>query len=103
MAFKSTAHLSHLRTVKTVEQLGANSASSCNASPEEIIYQIGVKREYVPLVVPLLVGNVLFPRLLPWKVKASQKTVQDANSAVSPDETVRDLLRKAAYGNNTLG
>ena len=29
-------------------------------------------REYVPVAVPLLIGNVLFPRLLPWEVRALQ-------------------------------
>jgi processing peptidase subunit alpha len=103
MAFKSTAHLSNLRTVKTLEQLGANSSSSCRVTPEETVYQVGVMREYVPLVVPLLVGNVLFPRLLPWEVKASHAQVRDANASVSIDETVREMLRNAAYCNSTLG
>merc|ERR1719262_397837 len=29
MAYKSTAHLSHLRTVKTLEQMGAEHTTSC--------------------------------------------------------------------------
>jgi len=62
MAYKSTAHLSHLRTVKTLEQLGAAGSSTCKAGPEEIMYEVSVMREYVPLVVPLLIGNILFPR-----------------------------------------
>merc|ERR1719329_40202 len=69
MSFKSTTHLSHLRTVKTLEQLGAHHSSTCKAGREEIVYNVDVMREYVPLVVPLMIGNVLFPRLLPWEVK----------------------------------
>jgi processing peptidase subunit alpha len=103
MAFKSTAHLSNLRTVKTLEQLGANNSSTCTVSAEETVYQVGVMREYVPLVVPLLVGNVLFPRLLPWEVTASQKAAKAANQAVSADESVREMLQKTAYCNNSLG
>jgi processing peptidase subunit alpha len=105
MAFKSTAHLSHLRTVKTLEQLGASCSSSCVAGREDMLYQVDVMREYVPLVVPLLVGNVLFPRMLPWEVKASHAKVKEARAALeaNPDAMVSDLLHKAAYCNNSLG
>merc|ERR1719329_1724378 len=87
MAFKSTAHLSHLRTVKTLEQLGAHHTSTCKAGREEIVYNVDVMREYVPLVVPLMVGNVLFPRLLPWEVKAAVAKVKEAQAALqsNPD------------------
>lgn len=105
MGYSSTAHLSHLRTVKTLEQLGANATSTCKAGREDIVYSIDVMREFVPLVVPLMVGNVLFPRLLPWEVKASTKKVKEAQDALmkDPDAMVNELLHKAAYCNNTLG
>lgn len=105
MAFKSTAHLSHLRTVKTLEQLGTSLSSTCKAGREDIVYQVDVMREYVPLVVPLMVGNVLFPRLLPWEVKAAQAKVKDARAALeaNPDEMINELLHSAAFCNNTLG
>merc|ERR1719253_981205 len=105
MAFKSTAHLSHLRTVKTLEQLGASLSSTCKAGREEIAYNVEVQREFVPLVVPLMIGNVLFPRLLPWEVKAAHANVQVNRSALesSPDAMINELLHQAAYCNNTLG
>lgn len=105
MGYRSTAHLSHLRTVKTLEQLGANASSSCKAGREETVYQVDVMREYVPLAIPLLIGNVLFPRLLPWEVKAAGKLVKDSTARLNgdPDAMVSDLLHKAAYCNNTLG
>jgi len=105
MAFKSTAHLSHLRTAKTLEQLGASLSSTCKAGREEMVYQVDVMREFVPLVVPLMIGNVLFPRLLPWEVKAAQKQVKEARTALesSPDAMISELLHSAAYCNNTLG
>merc|ERR1719343_956582 len=105
MAYKSTAHLSHLRTVKTLEQLGAADSSTCKAGPEEIMYEVSVMREYVPLVVPLMIGNVLFPRLLPWEVKAAHGKVKEARAALEqdPDAMVSELLHKAAYCNNSLG
>jgi len=105
MAYKSTAHLSHLRTVKVLEQLGAAGASTCKAGREDMFYEVSVMREYVPLVVPLIIGNVLFPRLLPWEVKASHAKVKEARAALEqdPDAMVSELLHKAAYCNNTLG
>eukprot|EP00931_Biecheleriopsis_adriatica_P093889 TRINITY_DN67611_c0_g1_i1.p1 TRINITY_DN67611_c0_g1~~TRINITY_DN67611_c0_g1_i1.p1 ORF type:complete len:538 (+),score=164.77 TRINITY_DN67611_c0_g1_i1:84-1616(+) len=105
MAFRSTAHLSHLRTVKTLEQLGGDKASGCTAGREDIAYQVEVQREYLPLVVPLMVGNVLFPRLLPWEVKAAHKDAEAAKKALeaSPDDMVKEMLHKAAFCNNTLG
>jgi len=105
MGYNSTAHLSHLRTVKTLEQLGANATSMCKAGREETVYQVQVLREMVPLVVPLMVGNILFPRLVPWEVKAAHKKVKEATEALGKDAdaTVSELLHKAAYCNNTLG
>lgn len=103
MAYASTAHLSHLRTVKTLEQLGANSTAACTAGREDIGYQVEVMREFVPLVIPLLVGNVLFPRLLPWEVKAAHKQVKTAKAAQDADAIVNELVHKAAFCNNTLG
>jgi processing peptidase subunit alpha len=105
IGFTSTAHLSHLRTVKTLEQLGAAGTSECVAGREEIVYKVELMREYVPFAVPLMIGNVLFPRLLPWEVKAASKKVKDARAAheADPDAMVNELLHKAAYCNNTLG
>lgn len=105
MGYSSTAHLSHLRTVKTLEQLGCDATSSCTAGREDITYKVDCMREFVPLVLPMMVGNVLFPRLLPWEVKAAHKKVAVAQSelAASPDDMVSSLLHKAAFCNNTLG
>lgn len=105
MSYHSTAHLSHLRTVKTLEQLGADQSASCTAGREETVYEVSVQREYVPLVVPLMVGNILFPRLLPWEVKSTSKAVKEKATWLkgSPDDVVNELLHKAAFCNNTLG
>jgi len=69
------------------------------------VYQVDVMREYVPLVVPLMIGNVLFPRMLPWEVKASHAKVNEARAALegNADAMVNELLHSAAYCNNTLG
>jgi len=89
--------------VKTLEQLGANSSTFCKAGREDTVYSVEVAREFVPLVVPLMVGNVLFPRLVPWEVKASHKKVQAARDIMDADTIVSDLLHKAAFCNNSLG
>merc|ERR1719162_2051477 len=49
-----------------------------------------------------MIGNVLFPRLVPWEVKAAHKRVQAARDNMDPDAMVNELLHKAAYCNNTL-
>lgn len=69
------------------------------------MYQVELQREYVSLAVPLMVGNILFPRLLPWEVKAAQKQVKVARAELegNADAMVSELLHKAAYCNNTLG
>jgi len=105
MGFKSTAHLSNLRTVKVLEQLGCNNTAISTAGREEISYSVNVMREFVPLVVPLLVGNVLFPRLLPWEVKNAANGISRAQNdmASDPDAAVNELLHRTAYYNNTLG
>ncbi|CAK8997259.1 unnamed protein product [Durusdinium trenchii] len=105
MGFRSTAHLSHLRTVKTLEQMGADQSASAKSGREEILYQVDVQREMLPYVVPLMVGNVIFPRMLPWEVKSAQGDVKTDKEALmsNPDSMVSELLHKAAYCNNTLG
>jgi len=105
MGFKSTAHMSHLRTIKVLEQLGCNANASCTAGREEIAYKVDVLREFVPLAVPLMIGNVLFPRLLPWEVKQTIPDVSAAQAllAADADATVNELLHKTAYCNNSLG
>lgn len=103
MAYKSTAHLSNLRTVKTLEQLGAHRSTFAKATAEETSYSVSLQREYMPLALPLLIGNVLFPRLLPWEVKTAQAEVAKARTAMGADAIVSELLHKAAYCNNSLG
>merc|ERR1719217_1717681 len=51
----------------------------------------------------MLVGNVLFPRLLPWEVKTATAEVAKARASMSADSIVSELLHKAAFCNNTLG
>lgn len=105
MGFTSTAHLSHLRTVKVLESLGADKLSTVKAGREETVYQVEIQREYVPYAVPIMIGNILFPRLLPWEIKAAYKKVDVARKELegNADAMVSELLHKAAYCNNTLG
>jgi processing peptidase subunit alpha len=99
-AFRSTAHLSHLRTVKTLETLGIDAKAT--AGREQMGYSASVLREYLPVVVPLLIGNVLFPRFLPWEVTAAHELINQSK-AMDVDATVSELLVQTAFHNNTLG
>ncbi|EAN32501.1 Insulinase (Peptidase family M16) family protein [Theileria parva strain Muguga] len=103
MAFHSTAHLSHLRTIKTVETLGAN--VSCNAFREHTVYQAEFLRQDLPFLVNLLVGNVLFPRFLTWELAANKHRLADKRKRVleNADQLVTEHLHSVAWHNNTLG
>jgi len=105
MGYKSTAHLSNLRTAKVLEHLGCNATAKATAGRESIVYSVDVMREFMPLTVPLLIGNVLFPRLLPWEVKAAHAQVAAAKAALAADAdaTINEMLHKTAYCNNSLG
>jgi processing peptidase subunit alpha len=87
--------------VKTLEQLGVK--ASCDAGRESVAYKAAVLREYVPIVVPLLVGNVLFPRLLPWEVNAAHELIDLSKKKMGPDAIVTEMLIQTAYHNNTVG
>lgn len=103
MAFRSSAHLSHLRTLKTLEQLGA--AASCRVGREDVLYQIDVLREYVPVALPLMLANVTCPLVLEKEVAEAHSHVADvqANLEENPESLVCELLHVTAYKGNTLG
>jgi len=103
MAFRSSAHLSHLRTLKTLEQLGA--AAFCRVGREDVLYQMDVLREYVPVALPLMLANVICPSLLPEEVAEAQAHVLEVQQSLedNPESLVVELLHQAAYGGSTLG
>lgn len=103
MAFRSTVHLSQLRALKTMEQLGATAL--CRVGREDILYQVDVLREYVPVVLPLMLANVLCPALLPDEVAASHEHVVEVqrNLEENPESLLCELLHVAGYQKNQLG
>mmetsp|Transcript_124330 Transcript_124330/g.247894 ORF Transcript_124330/g.247894 Transcript_124330/m.247894 type:complete len:573 (+) Transcript_124330:44-1762(+) len=103
MAFRSSAHLSHMRTLKTLEQLGA--AASCRVGREDILYQCDTLREYVPVLLPLMLANVLCPSNLPEEVFEAQKHVAEARAMLeeNTEGLLAELLHQTAYQGNTLG
>lgn len=103
VAFKSTAHLSHLRTCKTFESLGVDAYAK--AGRESVSYHASCLREHFPLIAPLLIGNVLYPRLLRWEVNASQIKVGQYEKGLlaDTDDLVGHLSVQAAFHNNSLG
>jgi processing peptidase subunit alpha len=103
MAFRSSEHLTHVRTLKTLEQLGA--AASCRVGREDIVYQVDVLRDYVPVMLPLMLSNLLCPSLLPEEVAAAHESVIDVQNALkeNTEGMLSELLHQAAYQGNTLG
>ncbi|CAE7442253.1 MPPalpha1 [Symbiodinium natans] len=103
MAFRSSAHLTHLRTQKTLEQLGA--AASCRVGREDVLYQVDVLREYVPVALPLMLANVLCPLVLPDEVAESHQHIAELQQMLEdkPESLVVELLHVAAYQGNSLG
>lgn len=103
MAFQSTAHLSWLRTVKTIEAAGAT--AGCSVGREHIVYSAEFLRSALPVILPILTGNVLFPRLLPWEMKAQKERLLATRERLerSPDALVTEVLHTTAWHNNTLG
>jgi len=103
MAFRSSAHLTHLRTLKTLEQLGA--AASCRVGREDILYQFDALREYVPVVLPLMLANVLCPSILEEEIQAARDTAVEMRQGLeeNTEGLLCELLHVAAYKGNTLG
>jgi len=103
MAFRSSAHLSHIRTFKTLEQLGA--AAACRVGREDVLYHVDVLREYVPVVLPLMLANVLCPSFLPDEVTAVHEHVREVQQQLqeNPESLLAELLHIHAYQGNTLG
>eukprot|EP00922_Rhytidocystis_sp_ex-Travisia-forbesii_P009874 GHVS01014438.1.p1 GENE.GHVS01014438.1~~GHVS01014438.1.p1 ORF type:complete len:551 (+),score=81.78 GHVS01014438.1:67-1719(+) len=103
MAYHSSGHLSWLRTIKTVETLGAKAA--CIVGREHIVYSAECLRKYMPIMIPIMTGNVLFPRFLPWEMKDNTAKLMSAKDRLekTPDALVTELLHTTAWHNNTLG
>lgn len=103
MAFKSSAHLSHIRTLKTLEQLGAG--ASCRVGREDVLYQIDVLREYVPVMLPLMLANVLCPLLQPDEVEQAHQHVLEVqqNLEENVEGLLCELMHVAAYKGNSIG
>lgn len=103
MAFRSSEHLTHIRTLKTLEQLGA--AAACRVGREDIVYQVDVLRDYVPVMLPLMLSNLLCPSLLAEEVAAAHEGVRDVQFALeeNTEGLLSEVLHQAAYKENTLG
>ncbi|SOV76875.1 mitochondrial processing peptidase alpha subunit, putative [Plasmodium reichenowi] len=103
MAFHSTAHLSHLRTIKSLEKIGAT--VSCNTFREHMVYSCECLKEYLPIVTNLIIGNVLFPRFLSWEMKNNVNRLNLMREKLFENNElyITELLHNTAWYNNTLG
>lgn len=72
---------------------------------EHIVYHAEVERRYMPVVLPLLTGNVIFPRFLSWDVDRKRKEFAEEREkfANNVDGQITELLHTTAWPNNTLG
>lgn len=71
-----------------------------------MLYHAELERKFVPVMIPLLTGNVVFPRFLSWDVDRKSKEFAE-NRADKFDTNVEaqitELLHTTAWHNNTLG
>eukprot|EP00927_Polykrikos_kofoidii_P011407 TRINITY_DN14836_c0_g1_i1.p1 TRINITY_DN14836_c0_g1~~TRINITY_DN14836_c0_g1_i1.p1 ORF type:complete len:587 (-),score=129.07 TRINITY_DN14836_c0_g1_i1:118-1878(-) len=103
VAFRSCTNLNQLQILKTLEQIGASAV--CRVGREDLLYQIDVLREFVPVAMPLLLGNVLCPLLLPEELEYAHAHVVEVQRNIdeNPEALVGEWLHIAAYKGNTLG
>eukprot|EP00397_Hematodinium_sp_SG-2012_P027643 GEMP01029058.1.p1 GENE.GEMP01029058.1~~GEMP01029058.1.p1 ORF type:complete len:522 (+),score=116.03 GEMP01029058.1:58-1623(+) len=102
-AFRSTTHLSHMEQAKLIEKLGATMV--CQAAREHVLYKMEVLREYFPLAVPILLGNVLAPKFDDNEVYQVVQHIADHQKVIYENKelVMTDLIHQAAYGDKTLG
>jgi len=103
MAFRSTSEMSHLEQACVLEKLGA--AVVCQASREHIMYRMEVLREYLPLAVPVLLGNVCVPTFAEEELQDAVQNIPQYLQILNENKEVviTDLLHQAAYNSQTLG
>ena len=72
---------------------------------EQIVYSAECLRRFTPLLIPLLIGNVLFPRFLPWELKSNEQKLLHARqrAETNADYVLSECLHAAAWHGNTLG
>jgi len=103
MAFRSTTQMTHLEQASVLEKLGA--AVVCQASREHIMYRIEVLREYLPLAVEVILGNVLVPTFAEEELKESVDNIPQFLQIINENKEIiiTDLLHKVAYNDRTVG
>lgn len=70
------------------------------------MYHAELERKYVPVMIPLMTGNVVFPRFISWDVtKRSKEFLEDREYKydTNVDAQITELLHNTAWFNNTLG
>ncbi|CAN8259105.1 unnamed protein product [Cochlearia groenlandica] len=97
MAFKSTLNRSHLRLVREIEAIGANTSAS--ASREQMGYTIDALKTYVPEMVEVLVDSVRNPAFLDWEVNEELRKVkvEIGELAKNPMGLLLEAVHSAGY------
>lgn len=97
MAFKTTAHRTHLRLVREVEAIGGNVLAS--ASREQMAYNIDTSKMTVQEALEILTDAVLNPKFNSWEVAEQVKKMEKdlKNLADNPQTTLLEAAHTVAY------
>eukprot|EP00405_Crypthecodinium_cohnii_P017596 CAMPEP_0206462148 /NCGR_PEP_ID=MMETSP0324_2-20121206/25807_1 /ASSEMBLY_ACC=CAM_ASM_000836 /TAXON_ID=2866 /ORGANISM="Crypthecodinium cohnii, Strain Seligo" /LENGTH=550 /DNA_ID=CAMNT_0053934251 /DNA_START=52 /DNA_END=1704 /DNA_ORIENTATION=+ len=103
LAFRSSKHLSHMRTMKTMEQLGAG--AMCRVGREDMLYYFDCLREYVPVMLHLALANVLCPLVTDEEVADVARLAPELRMLLDEniEGSMTEMLHATAYKDNTLG
>lgn len=73
---------------------------------EHMLYHAELERKYVPVMIPLITGNVVFPRFLSWDVERKSKEFAEERELkfdTNIDAQITETLHTTAWHDNTLG
>lgn len=71
-----------------------------------MLYHAELERKYVPVMIPLLTGNVIFPRFLSWDIQRRTKEFEEEREFrfdTNVDAQITEALHNTAWHSNTLG
>lgn len=70
-----------------------------------MLYHAELERKYIPVMIPLMTGNVVFPRFLSWDVDRKSQEFTEGREQFDGniDAQITELLHTTAWYNNTLG
>jgi len=103
LAFKSTSSRSHLRLVRDIENIGANTTAV--ASRENIMYSGEALRSKSALLLEILADTVLDPKFSDEELSAARTQIKNELDDLNkrPEALVLEAIHTAAYAGQSLG